>query len=66
MLFSRCNIVLRSSQIYDKNYVKIIFAEHIDAVHIPPAVEALTDEEDKDHESNLQEFEEPPDIVGSF
>ncbi|XP_066261335.1 uncharacterized protein [Euwallacea similis] len=45
---------------------KIIFSELIDAVYIPPDVDTLTDEENINDENNLQEFEEPTDIVGTF
>ncbi|XP_066258479.1 piggyBac transposable element-derived protein 3-like [Euwallacea similis] len=41
-------------------------SQHIDAVYIPPDVDTLTDEEDINYENNLQEFEEPTDIVGTF
>ncbi|XP_066261379.1 uncharacterized protein [Euwallacea similis] len=41
-------------------------SQHIDAVYIPPDVDTLTDEENINDENNLQEFEEPTDIVGTF
>ncbi|XP_060527249.1 uncharacterized protein LOC132702556 [Cylas formicarius] len=41
-------------------------SQQIDAVYIPPDVDTLTDEEDMNDNINLQEFGEPPDVVGTF